>query len=251
MPILARTDFKLGTKILLYGSTIGFGILAVWDSIGCLRTKDFGHFWLIAIPVLIACVAGVIYTTRHELTLSDMELVQYGFRRKHIPLEQIISIVENLGAYEVKSPDTSIRITTDLQNKNLFKDQLIAQIQEIDANKNQLPGRRLNAADQHNIFEQFQHMVNTGIETETLFKTDASIFEQLTEPAYYLGYEHHIHSFLNRAHNAEQALVNSFLKERNEAAFASDSSLFIMPHHLEWLILCLGDGRILVKPAKE
>ncbi|MBH8568957.1 hypothetical protein KB206_08695 [Microvirga sp. STS02] len=251
MLILARTDFALGTKALIYGATAGFGILAVWDAVGALHEKDFGHLYIITIPLFIACVVGFIYATRHRLELSDSQLVQYGFRSKHIPLEEIKSIEENLGAYEVKSAKTSIRITTDLQNKNLFKDQLIAQIQKIDAYKNQFPGRRLDEADQYKIFEQFQHMVDMGIETETLFNTDASIFEQLTEPAYYLGYEHHIHSFLNRAYDADEALVNLFLKERIETTAASDSSFFIMPHHLEWLILCLSDGRILVKPAKE
>ncbi|MCI1187013.1 hypothetical protein MON38_06250 [Hymenobacter sp. DH14] len=251
MPILARTDFKLGTKILMYGSTVGFGLLAVWNSIDCLRTKDFGHLWIIAIPVFISCVAGFIYTTRHELTLSDMELVQYGFRRKHIPLEQIVSIVENLGAYEVKSPNTSIRITTDLQNKNLFKDQLIAQIQEIDTNKNSLPGRRLANENQHKIFEQIQHMINVGMETETLFEADSSLFEQLTESAYYLVYEHPVHSFLNRAYDAEGEEVSSFLKRLTETPTTSGPNIFVLPHHLEWLILCLGNGDILVKPVEE
>ncbi|WP_198979153.1 hypothetical protein [Hymenobacter sp. BT523] len=206
---------------------------------------------MITIPLFIACVAGLVYATRHKLVLSDTELVQYGFRKKHIQLEQIESITENLGAYIVKSANNSIRITTDLQNKNRFKDQLIAQIQEVDLSKNYLPGNRLAAEDQHKIFEQFRHMIDVGTETETLFKADATLFEQLTESAYYLGYEHPVHSFLNRAYDIEGAELNTLLKQRTEEAYTSDSSIFILPHHLEWLILCLGSGDIIVKPASE
>ena len=251
MPILARADFTLGTKILIYGAAVGLGVLAIWDAINSLRTKDFGHLSLISIPLLIGCIVGFIYAIRHELILSDTELWQYGFRSKYIPLEEVESIAENMGAYEVKSANTSIRITTDLQNKNLFKDQLIAQIQEIDTNKNQLPGRRLTVEDQHKIFEQIQHMIDSGIQTDTLFKADASLFEQLTEPAYYLVYEHPVHSFLNRAYDTERQQVNSFLNQQTEAATAPGTNIFVMPHHLEWLILCLGNGDILVKSAGE
>lgn len=251
MPILARTDFTLGARVLVYGAAIGFGILAVWDTVDSLGTRNFEHLCLISIPLITACAMGFVYAVRHELVLSDTELVQYGFRSKHISLEEIESIVENLGAYEIKSANKSIRITTDLQNKNLFKDRMIAQIQEVDARKNQLPGRRLNADDQSKIFEQIQHMINTGIETDTLFKADTSLFEQLTEPAYYLAYEHPIHSFLNRAYDTEGEQVNDFLNQRTDAATAPGASIFVMPHHLGWLILCLDDGEILVKTAGE
>lgn len=251
MVILARTDFALKTKTLIYGSTVGFGILAFWDAVDFLHTKNFEHLCLITIPLFTACVVGFVYATRHELILTDTELVQYGFRSKHISLEKIESIVENLGAYEVKANNMSIRITTDLQNKNLFKDQLITQIKEIDKNKNYLPGRYLAIEDQDKIFEQIQHMINTGIETGTLFKADSTLFEQLTESAYYLVYEHPVHSFLHRACDTEGEQVSLFLNQRTESATIPGANIFIMPHHLDWLILCLGNGDILVKTAVE
>lgn len=251
MAILARTNFTLGTKALIYGGTVGFGILAVWDAVDFLHTKDLEHLCLITIPLFIACVVGLVYATRHELILFDAELVQYGFRSKHILLEEIESIAENLGAYEIKANNTSIRITTDLQNKNLFKDQIIAQIKEIDKNKNHLPGRCLTVEDQHKIFEQIQHMINTGIETNTLFKADSTLFDQLTEPAYYLVYEHPVHSFLHRAYDTEGEQINSFLNQRTKSATIPGTNIFVMPHHLEWLILCLSNGDILVKTAVE
>jgi hypothetical protein len=249
MSVIARTDFTLATKVLIYTASSGSAILAAWNAIACLHTKDLGQLFILSLPLFIGCIAGLIYALRHQLVLSETALCQYGFDIKCIPLEEIISITEILGAYVVKSATTTIRITTDLQDNVLFKDKLTRQIQELDLAKNRIPGRRLTLKQQTQLLGQIQHMVDAGLQAGTLFEADSALFEHLTEPAYYLVYTHPVHAFLNRAYNAERQQTSLFLHNLLESSSLS-VNLFILPHHLEWLVIYLENGDIFAKTTE-
>lgn len=64
-------------------------------------------------------------------------------------------------------------------------------------------------------------------------------------------YEHPVHAFLHRAHDAEGPDVHALLARRRAAATAPGMHLFLLPHHVEWLVAYLDNGDILVKPAGE
>jgi hypothetical protein len=250
MSVIARTDFTLATKVVVYTASSGSTILAAWNALDCLRTKDLGQLYVLSLPLFTGCMIGLIYVLRHQLVLTETALWQYGFGTKCIPLEEITSITEILGVYVVKSAATTIRITTDLQDNVLFKDKLTRQIQELDLAKNRVPGRRLTLKQQTQLLGQIQHMVDTGLQAGTLFEADSALFEHLTEPAYYLVYTHPVHAFLNRAYNAERQQLSLFLQQRLEASTLA-VNLFILPHHLEWLVIYLENGDIFAKTTEE
>ncbi|MCC3155550.1 hypothetical protein [Hymenobacter sp. BT770] len=251
MPVLARTDFTLGTKVLIYGAAVGGGVVAAWSGVEAMRARDYGPLWMISLPLLLGCAAGLVYALRHRLELTDTGLWQYGFRTKHLPLADIDGVAEDLGAYVVRSAHATIRLTTDLRDQQGFKDQLVAQLQHWDATQRPLPGRRLSPEDQGKLLVQVQHMVDEGVRTDTLFAADPSLFEELTEPAYYLVYEHPVHAFLHRAYDADGAAVHAWLAHRSAATTPSGMNVFLLPHHVEWLVAYLGSGTILVKPAGQ
>jgi hypothetical protein len=251
MPIIARTDFNLGTKVLIYGATVGFGVLAAWSGVEAVRSRDYGQLWVVNQPLLLGCAAGLVYALRHRLELTDTGLWQYGFRTKHLPLADIDGLAENMGAYEVRSAHTTIRLTTDLQDQHEFKDQLVAHLQHWDAMQRPLPGRRLPREDEGKLLAQVQYMVDEGVRTNTLFAADPSLFEELTDPAYYLVYEHPAHPFLHRAYDAEGADLHAWLAHRSTATTAPGMNVFLLPHHVEWLVAYLGSGTILVKTTGE
>ncbi|MGI4822999.1 MAG: hypothetical protein ACRYFV_17460, partial [Janthinobacterium lividum] len=69
MSVIARTDFTLATKVLIYTASSGSAILAAWNAIACLRTKDLGQLFVLSLPLFIGCIAGLIYALRHQLVL--------------------------------------------------------------------------------------------------------------------------------------------------------------------------------------
>ncbi|MFC6225312.1 hypothetical protein ACFP2F_18840 [Hymenobacter artigasi] len=251
MPILARTDFTLGTKVLIYGATVGFGVVAAWSAVEAVRARDYGQLWVVSLPLLLGCAAGLVYALRHRLELTDTGLWQYGFRTKYLPLADIDGLVENLGAYEVRSAHTTIRLTTDLQDQRGFKDRVVAHLQHWDATQRPFPGRRLPPEDAGKLLTQVQHMVDEGVRTDTLFAADPLLFEQLTDPAYYLVYEHPVHAFLHRVYDAEGADVHAWLAHRSTATTVPGMNVFLLPHHVEWLVVYLGNGTILVRTTGE
>jgi hypothetical protein len=251
MPVLARTDFTLGTKMLIYGAAVGFGVVAVWSGVQAVRARDYGQLWAVSVPLLLGCLAGLVYALRHRLELTDTGLWQYGFRTKHLPLADIDGVSENLGAYVVRSAHTTIRLTTDLQDQHGFKDRLVTHLRHWDATQRPLPGRRLPPEDEGKLLAQVQHMVDEGVRTDTLFAADASLFDQLTDPAYYLVYEHPAHAFLHRAYDASGTDVHAWLAQRSAATTAPGMNVFLLPHHVEWLVAYLDSGAILVRTTGE
>ncbi|HEX8656906.1 MAG TPA: hypothetical protein VF690_05205 [Hymenobacter sp.] len=199
------------------------------------------------------CAVGLVYARRHRLELTETALWQHGFRAKCVPLADTTALADNLGAYVVQSPRTTIRLTTDSHDQLGLKKRLVAQLQALDAAKNPLPGRRLSPDDQEKLFVQVHHVVETGTRTDTLFAADPALFAQLTKPAYYLVYEHPVRAFLHRAYDAEGPPVHTFLarRRRTEAAIAPGMNLFLLPRDLDWLLVYLDDGNIVVKPAVD
>jgi hypothetical protein len=238
MHVVAQTDFNPGTKTLIYTCTIGFSLLAAWDAADALPKRDFGHLYFVSIPLFLGCVAGFIYLIKHRLVLSETTLWQYGFRTKSIPLEDIESITEHLGSYLIKAAKTSIRITTDLQHKDTFKDQVIIQFQRLDAVRHHIPGQELGTEYIGKLLQQVRHMVDKGIQNKSLVEVDISILEQLVEPTYYLVYEHPIHDFLHRAYDTQLGQLKAFICQYNNAIPALKTGVWVLPHSLEWLILC-------------
>ncbi|MCZ4500953.1 MAG: hypothetical protein JWQ74_3508 [Marmoricola sp.] len=242
MFIIDQTDFKQGWKVFISTTAVVIGLTAAWSGSQELKTHDWGHLYLISIPLVIACIAGLIYLARHKLVLTDQALWQYGFVTKCLPLAEIESVSENLGAYLIKSAKRSINITTDLHHQLAFKNHLLARLQALDVEKNTVPGKRLGAESQQKLFEQIQHMVDRARQEDAMLEVDASIVEQLSEPVYYIVYEHLVHDFLNRAYDTESRLVQAFITERIALKTAPGMTFFILPHHLEWLLVCLNDG---------
>jgi len=75
-----------------------------------------------------------------------------------------------MGAYTIKSGKKSISITNGLQGKDQFIEQLIAQLQKVDIEKNRLPGTALRFDESNNLMLQIQHMVSLGAQAETMDK---------------------------------------------------------------------------------
>lgn len=249
MTVIARTDYTLGSKILIYMCVIVFSITALWDAFNSLHEKAYIHLSLVCLPLFLGSIAGFVYLTRHKLELTETTLWQYGFRTKSILLEDIEAISEYLGSYTIKSGKVSIRITTDLQSKDLFKEQLIAQFKQVDAERNRLPGTALSPEDSHNLILQVQHMVNTGVQADTILKADASIIDELSEPFYYLVYEHPNHDFLNRAYNTDVAQLQALLKQYVEPTGAPNMDVWVLPHSVEWLVYCSHEGELFFQRA--
>ena len=249
MPIIARTDYTTPSKIFIYTTIIVIFITAAWSISNALPEKDFFYIYVYAIPSLIGCLAGFLYMLRHKLELTETTLWQYGFRTKSIILEDIEAISEYLGSYTIKSGKVSIRITTDLQSKDLFKEQLIAQFKQVDAERNRLPGTALSSEDSHKLILQVQHMVNTGVQADTILKADASIIDELSEPFYYLVYEHPNHDFLNRAYNTDVAQLQALLKQYVEPTGAPNMDVWVLPHSVEWLVYCSHEGELFFQRA--
>jgi hypothetical protein len=237
MHVVAQTDYTLGTKTLIYITTIGFGLVAGWDAADVWHKKDFTHLYFISIPLLLGCIAGLCYLVKHRLVLSETRLWQYGFRTKSIPLEEIESITEHLGAYLIKAGNTHIRITTDLQHKDTFKNQVITQCQQLDTARYPVPGQGLKTEYVTKLVQQIRQMVDKGIQHESLVRVDNSLLEQLIEPTYYIVYEHPLHDFLHRAYDTELSQVKAFLYQYNEFTPALSIGIWILPHSLEWLLL--------------
>lgn len=108
MPIITQTDFTRKWKIFMRTTALVIGSTAAWSGMQELKAEDFGHLYIISIPAVLACIAGLIYSIRHKIVLTDQALWQYGFFTKCIPLTDIerISenkISENRGAYLIKS----------------------------------------------------------------------------------------------------------------------------------------------------
>ncbi|MGY2134869.1 hypothetical protein ACW9KT_21745 [Hymenobacter sp. HD11105] len=242
MPIIARTDYTIAWKIFMYSTFTIISITSAWSIVNALAEKDFFYIYVYAIPAFVGCVAGFIYVLRHKLELTETTILQYGFRTKSILLENIEEFSESLGSYLIKSGQVTIRITNDLQSKDLFKEQLIAQFKQVDAEKNCLPGTALSCEDSHNLILQIQHRVNMGVEADTIMEADASIIEELSEPFYYLVYEHPNHNFLNRAYDTGNAQLKAFLKQYGEHTGAPNMDVWVLPHSLDWLVLCSHEG---------
>lgn len=250
MPIVARTDYTISWKIFMYTTICVIGITAAWCISNALPEKDFFHIYVYYIPSLIACIAGFIYVLRHKLELTETTLLQYGFRTKNIPLNDIEEFSENLGNYTIKSGQKSIVIANILENTELFKEQLIAQLKQVDSKRNTLPGTALPFEEGHNLILQIQHMVNTGERADSISKADASLIEKLSEPFYYLVYEHPNHDFLNRAYNTDVAQLQALLKRYVEPAGAPNMDVWVLPHSVEWLLYCSHEGELFFQRGK-
>ncbi|GAA4502373.1 hypothetical protein GCM10023172_25680 [Hymenobacter ginsengisoli] len=252
MKVVAQTDFNLGTKILIYSCVVGFGLLVTWDAIDVpqrkdferkdFERKDFGHLYFISLPLLLGCITGFFYLIRHRLVLTETCLWQYGFRAKSILLEDIESITEYMGSYLIKDDKTSIRITTDLRHKDTFKNQVIQQFQQLDKARHRIPGQELATEYANKLVQQIRHMVDKGLQSESLIKIAPSLLEQLVEPTYYVVYEHPTHEFLHRAYNTKLSLLKSFTQQYSEDITTSKTDAWILSQSLEWFILCSTDG---------
>jgi len=250
MHVVAQTDYSPTTKTLIYACTIGFGLLAAWDAVDTVSKRDFGHLSFVSIPLLLGCVAGLVYLLKHRLVLSETTLWQYGFRTKSIPLEDIESITEYLGSYLIKAAKTSIRITTDLQHKDTFKEQIIAQFQQLDATRYHIPGQVLETGYVNKLLQQVRQMVAKSIQNKSLAEVDTSLLEQLVEPAYYVVYEHPIHDFLHRAYDTEISQLKSFIYQYTNTIPVHARGIWILPHSLEWLILCTEGDLFFMRATK-
>ena len=250
MPIVARTDYTISWKIFMYVTIVVISITSVWSISNALPEKDFFHIYVYAAPLLIGCLLGFIHLLKHKLELTETTLLQYGFRIKSIHLEDIEEFSENLGNYTIKSGQKSIVIANILENKELFKEQLIAQLKQVDAKRNTLPGTALPFEDGHNLILQLQHMVNTGERADSISKADASLIEELSEPFYYLVYEHPIHDFLNRVYDTDVAQLQALLKQYVEPTGAPNMDVWVLPHSIEWLVYCSHEGELFFQRAK-
>ena len=238
MNVVAQTDFTLGTKTLIYACAIGFGFLAAWDAVDVLQKRDFDHLYLVSLPLLLGCLAGLVYLLKHRLVLSETSICQYGFRTKRILLEDIESITEHLGSYLIKAGKTSIRITTDLQHKEAFKNQIISQFQLLDTARHRIPGQGLAADYVSKLVHQIRHMAQKGLQAESLVKVDPSLFGQLDEPTYYVVYEHPMHDFLHRAYITELLPLKALLGQYDETFTTPKISIWVLPQSLAWFIFC-------------
>ena len=246
MNIIASTDFSLLWKVFLYPTIIGFVFLGLWDGVDSWQTNAKGQLYLIDIPFFSACVAGLIYLIRHKLLLTESELWQYGFSTKCLKLDAIESITEYLGSYSISSGKVSIRITTDLQDKDLFRETIIYRIKQIDLEQNVLPGRRLNSVEQARLFEQVHYMIAQGRQNNTMYEADNLIFNDLSDANYYLVYEHPIHDFLYRAYYADLTSLKIFLAKYITSQ-KSDLNIGILPLSLKWLIGCNREGKFFLR----
>jgi len=251
MKIIAQTDYTIGWKVFMYGCIMVFCATAAWTIPDALREKNFGYVYVYAVPSLIGCLAALFYLPRHKLELSETTLRQHGFFTKTIFLEDVEDVSENMGAYTIKSGKKSISITNGLQGKDQFKEQLIAQLKKADAEKNRLPGTALHFDESHNLILQIQHMVNMGIQADTMAKAAASPFiEQLSEPSYYLVYEHPNHDFLNRAYDTDGVQVKVLINRYIEPTGAPNMDVWVLPHGFEWLMFCGRDGELFYQSSK-
>ena len=242
MPIITQTDFTRKWKIFMRTTAVVIGSTAAWSGMQELKAEDFSHLYLISIPVFLACIAGLIYSVRHKIVLTDQALWQYGFLTKCIPLADIERISENKSAYLIKAGKKSINITSELHDQFLFKDKLLARLQELDREKNSMPGRELGLEDQQKLFEQIQMLLDRADQEDTALKVDASFCEQLSDPAYYLVCDYFVHGSLHRAYDTESPLLRIFLQKRISLTTGPGMTLFILPHHLNWLFTCSNDG---------
>jgi hypothetical protein len=227
------------------------GSTAAWSGMQELKAEDFGHLYIISIPVLLACIAGLIYSARHKIVLTDQALWQYGFFTKGIPLTDIERISENKGAYLIKSAKKAINITPDLCDQIQFKDHLLARLQELDREKNRMPGRELSSESQQKLFEQIQLLLDRADQEDIKLEVDASFSNQLTEPAYFLVCDHFVHGSLNRAYDTESHLLRTFFHERIALPTGPGMTLFILPHHLKRLFICSNDGDLFLIRVAE
>jgi hypothetical protein len=256
MPIITQTDFTQQWKIFMRTTAVVIGSTAAWSGMQELKAEDFGHLYIISIPVLLACIAGLIYSARHKIVLTDQALWQYGFFTKGIPLTDIERISENKisgnkGAYLIKSAKKSINITPDLCDQIQFKDHLLARLQELDREKNRMPGRELSSESQQKLFEQIQLLLDRADQEDIKLEVDASFSNQLTEPAYFLVCGHIVHGSLNRAYDTESHLLRTFFHERIALPTGPGMTLFILPHHLKWLFICSNDGDLFLIRVAE
>jgi hypothetical protein len=251
MPIITQTDFTQQWKIFMRTTAVVIGSTAAWSGMQELKAEDFGHLYIISIPVLLACIAGLIYSARHKIVLTDQALWQYGFFTKGIPLTDIERISENKGAYLIKSAKKAINITPDLCDQIQFKDHLLARLQELDREKNRMPGRELSSESQQKLFEQIQLLLDRADQEDIKLEVDASFSNQLTEPAYFLVCDHFVHGSLNRAYDTESHLLRTFFHERIALPTGPGMTLFILPHHLKWLFICSNDGDLFLIRVAE
>ena len=251
MRTIVQTDHSAGWKIFMYGTILIIFATAAWTIPDALREKNFVYVFVYATPSIIGCLVGLFYLLRHKMELSETTLRQHGFFTKTIFLEDIEDVSENMGAYTIKSEKKSISITNGLQGKDQFIEQLIAQLQKVDIEKNRLPGTALRFDESNNLMLQIQHMVSLGAQAETMDKAATSPFvEQLSEPSYYVVYEHPNHDFLNRAYDTDSVQVKALINRYIEPTGAPNMDVWVLPHGFEWLVFCGRDGELFYQSGK-
>jgi hypothetical protein len=248
-----KIRYKLSSRIMMGAILLAGMCLGVALAIEYINEGKPSMIYITGLPFFLISLFGLVYYLRFNMCLTANALQQTGLFTTTIHFEDITAIEEYMGSYNIKGKNTSIRITTDLEHKEKFRDTLSLKLQDLHGVSDELfPGQRLSD-------DEYQHLINkAGVVLSSnkiaggLYKTDKSIFTKHIheQEKYYLLYIHFLHSFLNKGFIAHGKDISDFLLFQIDTERAEGIGAWVFSDDMEWLIGCDYDGEIFYKLNK-